>query len=118
MSVMRPVTGSRPLAQLKKESNGGGLAASLADVGVSLTGLFGWQKTAFRRVEDVSATQVRLDFDGRSVQLPRAHFPAVKAEQWVRFERQGDEVRVAVDLRATLRAESRLSDLFQSLSTP
>ncbi|MBL8922100.1 MAG: hypothetical protein JNJ54_24835 [Myxococcaceae bacterium] len=92
-----------------------GLEASLAAAGVSLQELFGWQKVAFRRVEAVSASHVSLDFQARAVALPRSLFPRLEADQWVRFERQGEAVTVALDLRATLRAESRMTDLFQSL---
>lgn len=110
----RPVT--RASATSQKLSDSKSLATVLADAGVSSAELFGWQKTAFRRVEAVSTTHVSLDFGGRAVALPRGLLPALKVDQWVRFERQGETVTAAVDLRATLRAEARITDLFQALS--
>lgn len=119
MSVMRAVNPSRPVvadaAMSRKPRESGGLEASLRDAGVSVRELFGWQQVAFRRVEAVSTTHVSLDFGGRAVALPKALFPKLEVDQWVRFERQGAALAVSVDLRATLRAESRLTDLFQRL---
>jgi hypothetical protein len=117
MSVMRAVTARQPVASPRKGSELKELSASLAGAGLTLKALFGWQKTAFRRVAEVTASHVSLDCDGRSVKLPRSLVPAVKADQWLRFERRGDDVSVSVDLAATLRAESRLSDLFQNLAS-
>ncbi|MDP1919332.1 MAG: hypothetical protein Q8L14_23985 [Myxococcales bacterium] len=91
------------------------MATSLREAGVTTQELFGWQKTGFRRVETTSASHVSLDFGGRAVVVPRQLLPKVEADQWLRFERQGDRITALVDLRATLRAESRLSDLFQVL---
>jgi hypothetical protein len=119
MSVMRAVSSERPVLPVSKPgknpSESRGLEASLADAGVSARELFGWQKVAFRRVEAVSATHVSLDFDGRAVALPRHLLPRLEADQWVRFERKGGALAASVDLRATLRAEARMTDLFQSL---
>lgn len=110
----RPVT--RTSATSQKPSDSKSLATSLADAGVSSAELFGWQKTAFRRVEAVSTTHVSLDFGGRAIALPTSLLPKLKVDQWVRFERQGDSIAATVDLRATLRAEARITDLFQVLS--
>lgn len=119
MSVMRAVTSQRPAVPLSKPGKNPresrDLQAALVEAGVGVRELFGWQNVAFRRVEAVSATHVSLDFEGRAVALPKSLFPRVEADQWVRFERRGEAVTVALDLRATLRAESRMTDLFQSL---
>ena len=110
----RPVT--RTAGTTQKPSDSKSLSTALADAGVTSAELFGWQKAAFRRVEAVSSSHVSLDFSGRAVALPKALLPALKVDQWVRFERHGDTISAAVDLRATLRAEARITDLFQVLS--
>jgi hypothetical protein len=91
------------------------LADALRDAGVTSRELFGRQKTAFRRVNAVSSSHVSLDFGSRVVELPQHVFPIVDVDQWVRFDRCASGVTVALDLRATLRAEARLSTLFQRL---
>jgi len=122
MSLMRPVgpksaaNVATPPAQKPREIES--LATSLREAGVTTQELFGWQKTAYRRVEATSASHVSLDFGGHAVVVPRQLLPKVEADQWLRFERQGDRITASVDLRATLRAESRLSDLFQVLVRP
>lgn len=117
---MHAVRSDRPVARTsatsQKPSDSKSLATVLADAGVTSAELFGWQKTAFRRVEAVSTTHVSLDFGGRAVALPKSVLPKLKVDQWVRFERQGDSIAATVDLRATLRAEARITDLFQVLS--
>jgi len=94
------------------------LSLTLREAGITTRELFGWQKTAWRRVEGTSTSHVSLDFDGRAVAVPKHLLPRVEVDQWVRFERQADRISASVDLRATLRAESRLSDLFQVLVRP
>jgi hypothetical protein len=122
MSQMRPV-GPKSAAHVatpagSKPRELESLATALRDAGITSRELFGWQKTAYRRVEATSATHVSLDFDGRAVALPKGLLPRVEVDQWVRFDRHADRVAASVDLRATLRAESRLSDLFQVLVRP
>jgi len=117
------VVGPRALAQpmglpTRKASDSETLAGCLREAGVSQRELFGWQQTSFRRVEAVSSTHVSLDFEGRAVAVPRQLLPRVEVDQWLRFERAGAAVTATVDLRATLRAEARLADLFQVLVRP
>lgn len=121
MSVMRsvaPKSAAVAAAPAQKPREIENLAASLRDAGVTKGELFGWQKTAYRRVEATSSSHVSLDFDGRAVAVPKHLLPRVEVDQWLRFDRHGDRVSASVDLRATLRAESRLSDLFQVLVRP
>jgi hypothetical protein len=111
----RPAPKVAPKVEKPKESNE--LGAVLRSLGVSSAELFGWQKVAFRRVEAVSASHVALDFAGRAVALPRSFVPQAKVDQWVRFEKgSGGAVLASVDLRATLKAEARLTDLFVALA--
>ncbi|MCA2981826.1 MAG: hypothetical protein INH41_10595 [Myxococcaceae bacterium] len=109
--------GSASLRRVEAPSASRDLGAALRTAGVSTRALFGWRGVAFRRVEAVAASVVRLDVGSRAVTLPRVLLPEVKAGQWVRLE-QGPRgaVRASVDLGATLEAESRLNALFVSLS--
>ena len=88
--------------------------------GVRAEELFGagsLRSVAFRSVESVEKNRVQVLLGRTSAWLPRALVEGpVRAGQWLRFTRDGAEVRVSVDLRATLRAESRLTDLFTALS--
>jgi hypothetical protein len=118
---MRAVKSEGPAPKVapkaKKPKESGDLGEVLRTLGVSSAELFGWQKVAFRRVEAVSGSHVALAFAGRAVAVPRSLLPAAKVDQWVRFEKgQGGSVRAQVDLRATLKAEARLSDLFVALA--
>lgn len=121
MSLMPAVRSQRASVPVptppRKPNEMKGLAAAFSDAGVSLNELFGWSRQAFRRVESVSASHVSLDFEGRAVVLPRGLLPRdVQVDQWLRFEKDASgALRCSVDLRATLTAESRLSDLFQAL---
>ena len=122
MSLMRPV-GPKSASHVsaspaQKPSKIRILSLTLREAGITTRELFGWQKTAWRRVEGTSTSHVSLDFDGRAVAVPKHLLPRVEVDQWVRFERQADRISASVDLRATLRAESRLSDLFQVLVRP
>ncbi|MDX2011101.1 MAG: hypothetical protein SFW67_12960 [Myxococcaceae bacterium] len=117
---MRAAKPERPAPKVaprvEKPNESGDLGEALRTLGVSSAELFGWQKVAFRRVEAVSASHVALDFTGRAVAVPRGLVPGAKVDQWVRFEKgPGGSVRASVDLRATLKAEARLSDLFVAL---
>lgn len=119
MSAMRAVT-SHPPAQLttpqrEKARNSNGLGAILASAGVDVASLFGWKRVVYCPVESVSALGVTVELGGRQVVLPRALVAQARADQWLRFERSGEVVRVQVDLFATLKGEARLADLFQQL---
>jgi hypothetical protein len=121
MSVMRPVSPERPALKVaskaEKPKESGALGDVLRAAGVSSAELFGWQKVAFRRVEAVSASHVALDFAGRAVAVPRALLPTARVDQWVRLEKgPGGAVSASIDLRATLKAEARLADLFVALA--
>ena len=91
--------------------------ATLRQYGIRAEELFGPRSVAFRAIESVDRTRVEVLLGQTSAWLPRTLVDgAVRAGQWLRFERSGDQVEVRVDLRATLRAESRLTDLFSTLS--
>lgn len=88
------------------------LAEFLTEAGFMVTS----RRRVFRRVDSVVADQVVLDFDGAMVPVPAALLPkGLKPDQWVRFEKKGDQVIATVDLEATLTAESRISGLFKTL---
>lgn len=119
MEQMRSSGPLRPAAPVpappQKASQSEQLAASFAAAGLRPAELFAASKVAFGRVESVSAGQVAVELLGRTVTVSAALLPGARAEQWLRFSAEGAGVVAAVDLRATLRAESRLADLFVSL---
>jgi hypothetical protein len=85
--------------------------------GLNLRELFGAQLVAWRSVETVLDEAVELLVSEQSVWV-WAHLvpPRLQVGQWLRFERRGALICVSVDLRATIRGESRLTNLFEVLT--
>ena len=89
----------------------------LETCGLELKVLFGRKLVAWRSVEAVTDEAIELMLADDSVWvwcqlLP----PRLEVGQWLRFERRLGEVLIRVDLRATVRGESRLTELFEILT--
>jgi len=89
----------------------------LETCGLELAVLFGRKLVAWRSVETVTEDGIELLLDRDSVWV-WCHLlpPRLEVGQWLRFERRLSEVLIRVDLRATVRGESRLTDLFELLT--
>jgi hypothetical protein len=85
----------------------------LKKAGLDPAGLFGQCSIAWRRAENVTRTHVEVD----GVRVPKTLTGPVGEGQWLRFAKTGDgRVEVRVDLKTTLCAEARLTDLFERLT--
>jgi hypothetical protein len=92
-------------------------ARLLEACGLDLGDLFGLQLVAWRSIETVLDDAVELLVSEQSIWV-WAHLvpPRLQVGQWLRFERRGALICVSVDLRATIRGESRLTNLFEVLT--
>ena len=86
--------------------------------GLELPLLFGLNLVAWRSVEAVIDGAVELLLREESVWV-WSHLvpPDMQVGQWLRFERRGRNVLVSLDLRATIKGESRLTGLFEFLTS-
>jgi hypothetical protein len=114
MSGVRVRGGAPPVPAQSPETRGVS-EKQLSAIGLDSKQLFGWNRVAYRRIEKVTPTHVEIE--GKKV--PRAMLggaPVVEG-QWLRFTQdKSGTIGVSVDLKATLKGESRLSDLFQTLN--
>ena len=89
----------------------------LESCGLKLAVLFGRKLVAWRSVEAVTDEAIELLLDHNSVWVWSHLLPDdLQVGQWLRFERRRSEVMVSLDLRATVRGESRLTNLFELLT--
>ncbi|MEW5743407.1 MAG: hypothetical protein AB1938_31140 [Myxococcota bacterium] len=96
---------------MRSPASSGTSVAALERAG--LRRLFAHGPVAFRRVDDVTATSMKVD----GARLPRALVKGELADgQWLRFEKRGEAVSVHVDLRATLDGEERFNELLGRLA--
>ncbi len=92
-------------------------AELLETCGLHLATLFGRNVVAWRSVEAVTDEAIELLLDDDSIWVWSHLLPSeLQVGQWLRFERRGANVLVRVDLRATVRGESRLTNLFEILT--
>lgn len=92
-------------------------AELLETCGLHLGTLFGRNLVAWRSVETVTDEAIEMLLDGDSIWVWCHLLPAnLQVGQWLRFERHRGHVLVRVDLRATVRGESRLTNLFELLT--
>ncbi len=80
-------------------------------------GLFGTNSVAWRAVESVNPFEFEVALGVTTIWVSR-DLLRLEAQpgQWLRFERRGVNVNVSVDLRTTVRAESRLTSLLELLA--
>lgn len=85
--------------------------------GLDLSQLFGAKRVAWRAVETVTDEAIEVLLGGDSIWV-WCHLlpPNLQAGQWLRFELRPPNVLVRVDLQATVRGESRLTNLFEFLT--
>lgn len=120
MWVMRPVTPSRLSPPIERNPPERLVSSSeLEGAGLPVSELFSSGPTACRRIDGLRGARALVALGDRVVGVERRVLPKLEPGQWLRFTRlDKGQVKVAVDLRATLDGESKLSDLFSELTTP
>ena len=88
----------------------------LTTYGLTVENLFAAGPVAFRRVGRVTRESLVIDLGWGSATIPSLWAPTASPGQWLRFEQKNDIVLISIDVRATLRGETRLSSLFAKLT--